>query len=100
MNKLISWILIFLFIFLFVNQIYLNIKKSSIKEGIENNDYKAEIYANKNNIEQVQNEVNKIGQLINTMQTKSINNLGNAGKQSRDIDEAVENKKKADEEDE
>ena len=99
MNKLISWILIFLFIFLFVNQIYLNIKKSSIKEGIENNDYKTEIYANKNNIEQVQNEVNKIGQLINTMQTKSINNLGNAGKQSRDIDKAVENKKKADEED-
>ena len=97
MNLFITWTLITLFIFLFVNQIYLYFKQSNIKEGVQNNEHKSQVYANKNDISNIQKEVNQIGKIINQMQSKSINNQSKAFKQSRDIDEAVENKKEADE---
>ena len=62
--KFIIWSLITIFIFLFVNQIYLNIKKSTIKEGLTNNDI-TQIKNNKNSLAEINTELINIKNLIN-----------------------------------
>jgi cell division protein FtsB len=74
MNKIIIWFLISIFIFLFVNQIYLYFKQSNIKEGItnketvDNNDYKIDVYKNKNDIDKLQKKTNEIKKEIDILQ--------------------------------
>ena len=69
MLKIVEWFIISLFLFLFVNQIYVYLKQSNIKEGLTNND-KNQISVNSNNIEKVNNELNEIKKIIN--KTKDI----------------------------
>jgi hypothetical protein len=69
MLKIVEWFIISLFLFLFVNQIYVYLKQSNIKEGLTNDDTK-QISINSNNIEKVNNELNEIKKIIN--KTKDI----------------------------
>jgi hypothetical protein len=73
--QIIIWTLITLFIYLFVNKLYLYIKQSNIKEGmkenISNND-KQQIKNNANNLAQINKKVIEIKNLIND--SKNIQN--------------------------
>jgi cell division protein FtsB len=82
MNKIIIWFFISLFIFLFVNQIYLYFKQSNIKEGISNNDYKTDVYKNRNDIDKIQKSTNEIKKEIDFLQQ----NLNKNNKQIQKIE--------------